>query len=99
MSVGLRMLLTERYFRAAFESHRSSSQLYHRFLYKPVFGCYSGARNQGDARKGYAEMFQVQMTAISKFEYLSFSLCSYAREPHGPLTRPYKTTKTDTVTR
>lgn len=80
-------------------AHLSNRKLYHRFLYKPVFGCYIEARNQGNARKGYAEMFQIQMTDITKFEYQSFSLCSYAREPHGPLARPYKTTKTDTVIR
>ena len=43
-------------------------------------------------------MFQIQMTAISKYEYQSISLCSYDPEPRSPFLRPYKTTKTDTVT-
>ena len=72
--------------------------LYHRFLYKQDGKCYIEGRKQGETRKGYHEMLQMQGMIQLKAEYQSVSLCSFDHEPHGPLTCPYKTDQTDTVT-
>ena len=44
-------------------------------------------------------MFKIQVTIMFETGYQSYSLCSFAHEPHGPLTRPYKTNQIDAVIR